>query len=411
MTLLCVQVAAHLYKCFGWRQTVLWFPMRLLLLALVVTCVVASQTVYYRRALDPVPDGCTVFGTRSTVCHLADDKASAPEPGGYDSIDVKLTTTPDDDQVATQAVSRSWGQDRVDQRMLPLDNQYTPDRTGAGVVIWVVSTGVDTSVSQFTGRATNNFASSNPPTDCNGRGTELAVVAAGSTYGIATAPFIRGVKIFGCGGGSGSGDLVDGLAYILNNSASRNVVLIATSYIGRKASVEAVIEDLLAADMTVVAEAGDLTTSACNFFPASQDDVISVTSSTAGDKRYDFANYGSCVDIIAPGRKILTKTLGGANVTRTGTDMAAAHVAGAAAMVLQGNPNFNGTQVLENLLARATLGEIGNRAGTPDVLLYVLQGMNPPQTTITTTTGTTGGGASALAVNVVACLAAALVLL
>lgn len=375
---------------------------RLLILVTLVGVALASRTIYYQRALDPVPEGCTVYSQRYTVCHLEDDLAPAPAPGGHDAVDQPLVvgSDADDAEVVSQALAQSWGQDRVDQRNLPVDGIYTPDRTGNGATIWVVSSGIDTGVGQISGRATNEFTTSRPASDCNGQGTEVAVTAGGSTFGIASAALLAGIKVLDCNGNGGTDNLVDGLTYILDNPQSRNVVLIAVSYVGRNGAVEAVIEDLLAAGMTVVAEAGDFSTSACQFFPAAQDGVISVTSSTPGDSRYLFANYGSCVTMFAPGRRITTKTLGGTSVNRTRTRFAAAHVAGAAALVLQGSPSFTGAQVLDNLMMRATLGEISGTSGTPNVLLFVLQNSNPPQTTTSTTGTTTGGGASTLAINV-----------
>lgn len=365
-------------------------------LCLAVVVAHATKTVYYPSALQPVPHGCTVYGQRATVCHLNDSQV-APKTGGYEGFDEPLIAPSDTGgEVSPQAVAQSWGQDRVDQRTLPLDGQYNPDRTGNGATIWVVSSGVDASVGQISGRATNPFTTSQPATDCNGQGTEVAVTAGGSTFGIASAPFIRGIKVLDCNGDGGTSNLVDGLSYILANPQSRNVVLIAVSFIGRNSAVEKVIEDLLADDMTVIAGAGDQATSACQFFPAAQDGVISVTSSTPSDKRYSFANYGSCVTMIAPGRDITTKTLSGTTVNRTRTRLAAAHVAGAAAQVLQGSPSLTGAQVLSNLENRATVGEISNTDGTPNLLLFVLQDSNPPQTT--TSGSTTGSGAIALSV-------------
>lgn len=385
---------------------------RLLILLALATVALASRTIYYSHPLDPTPSGCTVYSQRFTVCHLDDDLAPAPAPGGHDAVDQPLiaSTDAEDADVISKAVAQSWGQDRVDQRELPLNKQYNPDRTGNGATIWVVSSGIDATVGEVSGRTTNPFSASDPRTDCDGQGTEVAVTAAGATFGVASAAFLRGVKVLNCNGNGGTGDLVDGLTYILENPQSRNVVLIAVSYVGRNSAVEAVIEDLLAAGMTVVAEAGDQSTSACQFFPGAQDGVISVTSTTRGDSRYSFANYGSCVTMFAPGSKITTMTVGGTPVNRTGTRMAAAHVAGAAAQVLQGNPAFTSVQVLENLMDRATLNEIGSASGTPNALLFVLQNSNPPQGTTSTGT-TTGSGASTLAMNVALAIGVALALL
>lgn len=376
------------------------------LLALVAVAA-ATQTVYYRRVLDPLPAGCTVFGTR-TLCRVPDGAPlPAPNPDATSSADTPVTVAPITDArasrsvhdtVAPEAVALSWGQDRVDERSLPLSGTYTPDRTGNGATIWVVGSGVDVGVAQLSGRVSNPYASSSPPYDCHGSGTKAAVTAAGSSYGIASAAIVRGIKVLGCGGGGSSGDLVDGLSYVLANLAARNVVLITVSYTGRNSAVESVIADLLAADATVVAPAGDQGTNACNFFPASQTGVISVASTTPKDDRYSFSNYGSCVTMFAPGHDITTQTLGGTVVNSTGTALAAAEVAGAASMVLQGNPSWSGTQVLNNLLGRATQDVISSAKSTPNLLLFVLQNSNPPQPTTTSTSSSTTSSPAAIAI-------------
>lgn len=378
--------------------------------ALVLVCAVAAtQTVYYRRVLDPLPAGCTVFGTR-TLCRVADGAPlPAPDPDAVSSADMPVTATPMADSRKTRsvhadtvdpdAVALSWGQDRVNQRSLPLSGTYTPDRTGNGATVWVVGSGVDVTSAQLSGRVTNPFAASSPPYDCHGSGTKAAVTAAGSTYGIATAAVVRGIKVLGCGGGGSSGDLVDGLSYVLANLAARNVVLITVSYTGRNSAVENVIADLIAADATVVAGAGDQATNACNFFPGSQTGVISVAATTPKDERYTFSNYGSCVTMFAPGHDITTQTLGGVVVNSSSTALAAAEVAGAATMVLQGNPSWTGAQVLNNLLNRATQDVISSAKSTPNLLLFVLQGSNPPQPTTSTTTSTTSSPAALAAAS------------
>jgi len=374
------------------------------LLLLGAALVAAEQTVYYRRVLAPLPAGCTVYGER-TLCRVADGAVlPAADAAAVASADTPVHATRADTVAVVggggmraRAVALSWGQDRVDQRSLPLSGTYTPDRTGNGATVWVVGSGVDVGAPQLAGRVTNPFTSTGSATDCHGSGTKAAVTAAGSTYGIATAALVRGIKVLNCNGDGSSGELVDGLAYVLANLAARNVVLVTVSYIGRNSAVENAIADLQAAGATVVAGAGDQGTSACNFFPGAQTGVLSATSTSPSDARYSLANYGSCVDMFAPGRDITTQTLGGVVVNATGTALAAAEVAGAAAMVLQGNPAWNGTQVAAHLLGRATQNVVSSAKSTPNLLLFVLQTTNPPQPTAppsTSTTSTTSSPAS-----------------
>ena len=382
--------------------------MRALICCVLVALVVAEQTAYYRRVLSPLPAGCVVYGTR-TLCRVPDGTVlPVADAMGAADTPVRAAAAVERGIVGsssrTRAVALSWGQDRVDQRSLPLSGTYTPDRTGNGVTLWVVGSGVDVAAPQLTGRVTNPFAVSGSPTDCHGSGTKAAVTAAGSSYGIATGVQVRGIKVLNCAGDGSSGDLVDGLAYVLANLAARNVVLVPLTFLGRNSAVESAVADLQAAGATVVAAAGDQGTSACNFFPGAQAGVLSATSSTPSDARYSLANYGSCVSLFAPGRDITTQTLGGSVVNATGTALAAAEVAGAAAMVLQGNPSWNGTQVAAWLLGRATQDVISSAKSTPNLLLFVLQSTNPPQPTTSTTTSTTSSPAAVTRVAVAALL-------
>lgn len=373
----------------------------LLLVAALALAVSAQSVVYYRRAID-VPPGyaCRVY-TAHTLCQLAEGQAlPAPNPDAVSDAETPVAAMGDVQPLAARArdVALSWGQDRVDQRSLPLSGTYTPDRTGHSVTLFVVATGVDETIPELAS-ASNPYAVELPATDCNGFGTRVAVTATGQTYGIASLAVVQGIKVTGCGSDTTTGRLADGLAYVLDNLNARNVVLIPYAYIGRNGAVESVIADLLEADATVIAPAGDGATNACNFFPGAQAGVFSLGMTTRSDHRDTFSNYGSCVTMFAPGAGVTTEGLGGVPVNVTGTAYAAAEAAGAAAMVLQGNPSFTCADVVDNLAGRATEGVVHDARSTPNLLLFVLQSSDPPQPTTTTTSSTSSSGAGALAVG------------
>ncbi len=353
----------------------------LLLLALAVLCA-GERVVYYRRVV--ANPQCRVYGAR-TVCTLPDDDA-AVAAAASDSLAFVGAVEPllgagggSRDGVRDDAATASWGLDRVDQRTLPLSGTYSPDRSGAASTVWILSSGVAPDSDEFSGRATTPFAVDEPQYDCNGAGTELAAIVGGDTYGVANFCALRGVKVLGCNGGGSTGALVDGLAYVLSVMVSRNVVLVPYAYLGRNAAVEAAVEDLLAAEASVVAGAGDLGINSCSFFPGAQAGVIAVAATRDNDARYSYSNYGPCVDLFAPGHRVATLSLGDVATNITTTQAAAAYVAGALAQVLQGSPSANGTATLANLLARATQDQVTSPHSTPNRLLYVLQDTNPPQ--------------------------------
>jgi aqualysin 1 len=294
-------------------------------------------------------------------------------------------------QPVSAAAVASWGLDRVDQRSLPLSSSYTPDRTGSGVVVWVVDTGVDATHSDFGGRASNVYNTYDPPYDCNDHGTHVAGTIAGATYGVARQATIRAVKVLDCSGSGNTYTVALGLQHVLaNRAASRNVINMSLGYGVRDYVVEALLQDLFNAGVTLVAAAGNSNGPACNHFPGAHSTVISVAASTTTDFRASFSNYGSCVTLFAPGQSITSARRGGGSLVLSGTSMAAPHVAGAAALVLQPSQHTP-SAVLSNLDGRATANLISNANGSPNKLLFVLQDSNPPQPSTTTTSTTTSG--------------------
>jgi serine protease len=95
----------------------------------------------------------------------------------------------------TTQPNATWGLDRVDQRDLPLDGNYTYDTTASNVHTYIIDTGVRASHNDFGGRVTTGFSSINDgrgSDDCNGHGTHVAGTVAGATWGVAKGPsFIR----------------------------------------------------------------------------------------------------------------------------------------------------------------------------------------------------------------------------
>lgn len=289
---------------------------------------------------------------------------------------------------------QSWGLDRIDQRSLPGSLSYNPDRTGAGVIVWVVDTGVDASHADFGGRATNVYNTYDPPGDCNDHGTHVAGTVAGTTFGVARQALIRAVKVLNCAGSGTTYTVALGLQYVLANRApNRNVINMSLGYGTRDYVVEALLQDLFDAGVTLVAAAGNDNENACGHFPAAHTTVISVAASTTTDYRASFSNFGSCVDMFAPGQGITSAKRGGGSLLLSGTSMAAPHVSGAAALAVQ-NVDLAPLAVRNNLNGRATQNVISNANGSPNLLLFVLQSSNPPQpggstTTTTTTTAST----------------------
>jgi len=294
--------------------------------------------------------------------------------------------------VSARYAAQSWGLDRVDQRARPLDGQYSPEtgNDGTGVTAWVVDTGIDATHIEFVGpgatvRAQNVYAAYSPSYDCDGHGTHVAGTIGGLNYGIARNVQLRGIKVLNCAGSGTTYTVAQGLLYVLAHLTGADVVNLSLGYGARDSAIEAIIVDLMAARVVVVAAAGNTANDACGHFPSAQVGVISVASTDSIDQRSSFSNFGPCVNLFAPGSLITSARMGGGSIVMSGTSMATPHVAGAAALILQNNLLYTTSQTWAAILARATVGVITNEMGSPDLLLYVRDPPAPGSASVTPT--------------------------
>jgi subtilisin family serine protease len=281
----------------------------------------------------------------------------------------------------TVVMAVSWGLDRVNQRALPLDSLYSwvAGVDGTGVTAWVVDTGVESGHSEFaSGRASNDFATYSPSVDCNGHGTHVSGTIGGNTAGIARGVRLRACKVLNCAGAGTTYTVAQGLLYVLNHLGSENVINLSLGYGARDSAIEAIINDLLAARVVVVAAAGNDSTDACTHWPSAQVGVVAVASSTSTDTRSSFSNFGSCVNLFAPGSYIQSAKLGGGYAIMSGTSMASPHVTGAIALIQQVYPGATAAHAIAVLQDQLTPDVISGEAGSPDLLLYTLPIVTPP---------------------------------
>jgi subtilisin family serine protease len=285
---------------------------------------------------------------------------------------------------ADQANPPSWGIDRIDQRSLPVDNNYSYTATGAGVRAYIIDTGLDLDHPDFSGRATTGFDAidGGAADDGNGHGTHVAGTVGGELHGVAKDVSLVGVRVLN---NSGSGTTAQVLAGV--NWVTENAVLpaVANMSLGINAVVQS-LNDAVAASIaegvTYAIASGNSNANACNFSPASTPTAITVNASTASDARASFSNFGNCTDIFAPGNAITSTWLNGGTNTISGTSMAAPHVAGAAALYLEANPTAAPAAVAAALIASSTPSKITSPGtNSPNRLLYTGTGaVEPPPT-------------------------------
>jgi subtilisin family serine protease len=307
-----------------------------------------------------------------------------------DDADVAYIEADQRVSVDTTQSPATWGLDRIDQRNLPLNNAYTYTPTGSGVTAYIIDTGVLASHNEFGGRVGSGFTAINDgrgTTDCNGHGTHVAGTVGGTTYGVAKQVTIRPVRVLDCTGNGTTSGVIAGVDWVTGNHAAGSPAVANMSLGGGVSSaLDTAVNNSIADGVTYAVAAGNESTNACNGSPSRVGAALTVGSTTSTDARSSFSNFGSCLDIFAPGSSITSAwyTSNSATNTISGTSMATPHVAGVAALYLQGNPSASPSTVGNAIISTSTSGVVTNPGtGSPNRLLYsplTGGGTNPPPT-------------------------------
>ncbi len=280
----------------------------------------------------------------------------------------------------TTQTNATWGLDRIDQRALPLSTTFTYTANGAGVTAYIIDTGIRTSHSEFGGRASIGYdgVSMGLVNDCNGHGTHVSGTVGGSTYGVAKQVRLVGVRVLDCAGSGLNSTVIAGVDWVTgNHQAGQPAVANMSLGGGKSTALDQAVRRSIADGVTYALAAGNGDEAgnqqdACAGSPSGVIEAITVSATDRNDAKASWANYGSCVDLFAPGVGITSAWFYTDTATNTisGTSMATPHVAGAAALYLQLNPSASPAAVRDALYANTTKGIVTGSSTANNHLLF-----------------------------------------
>jgi len=267
-------------------------------------------------------------------------------------------------RIDTTQQSPTWGPDRIDQAKLPLSHTYGYTHTGSGVDAYVIDTGIETSLSQFGGRASTAYGKA----DCNGHGTHVAGIIGSKSYGVAKSVRLHAVQVLGCDGSGATSDVIAGINWVKAHHAAKSVANLSLGG-SKSTAMNNAVTALSKSGVFVAVAAGNDSADACTNSPASAASVEAAAASASDDSRASFSDYGSCVDVYAPGVNVKSTYKGG-TAYLSGTSMASPFVAGVAALYKSAYGQATFGTVQKWITAHASNGVIkGNKSGTHNRLL------------------------------------------
>ncbi|WP_340105377.1 S8 family serine peptidase [Rhodohalobacter sp. 8-1] len=290
------------------------------------------------------------------------------------------------DGIATTSAvqdNATWGLDRVDQRELPLDASYTFNSDGSGVESYIIDTGIRYTHEDFQGRVATDyyfdaFDDGQNGDDCNGHGTHVAGTVGGAQYGVAKNTNLVAVRVLDCNGSGTFSGVIAGMDWVAQNASGPSVANMSLGG-GSSQSVDDAVQRMYEAGVPIIVAAGNgdrlgRELDACGSSPAGAPSAYTIGATSDNDSKTSWSNYGDCVNMFAPGASITSAwyTSNTAINTISGTSMASPHVAGVAALYLQGNTTATAQQVYDAITEFSTKNIVTNSRTTNNHMVYSL---------------------------------------
>ncbi|KAF5668790.1 alkaline protease 1 [Fusarium denticulatum] len=282
--------------------------------------------------------------------------------------------------LTTQA-SAPWGLARISQVFNGegVDARYSYDTTaGTGATVYILDSGIRTTHKEFGGRAVwgANFISGSPNTDEFGHGTHVAGIVGGKTYGVAKGCNMYAVKVIDKDGIGTTSNILQGLQWAVNHAKSKGITkksIINASLGGPYTKIgNDAVKAATDLGITIVVAAGNEADDAAYYSPASAPSAITVGAIDCSNYRTLWSNYGKVVDIFAPGSDILSAghLSDSGSVYRSGTSMAAPHVAGLAAYFMAKEGLRGSVAVTKRIIGAADTTFVGEALDGPQRVAY-----------------------------------------